>query len=108
MVFDQLLKLISKHEFETLTKQHYSSRAFRKASRWVQFVAMMMGQIADRNSLRDMLDNLSAQSHHLHHLGSRLLSHSRLLRINNDKPYQLYKAFFAKTASALSATCTWS
>jgi len=31
-VFSQLLKLIPRHEFETLAKQHHSGRAFRKAS----------------------------------------------------------------------------
>jgi len=95
-VFAQLLKLISRHEFETLAKQHHSGRSFRKASRWDQFVAMMMGQIAGRNSLRDMLDNLSAQAHRLYHLGSRVLSRSTLSRINNDKPYELYEALFGK------------
>ncbi|MES9921190.1 MAG: DUF4372 domain-containing protein, partial [Candidatus Thiodiazotropha sp.] len=68
-VFAQLLKLISRHEFETLAKEHHTGRAFRKNSRWSQFVAMMMGQLSGRNSLRDMVDNLGAQAHRLYHLG---------------------------------------
>ena len=95
-VFAQLLKLISRHEFETLAKQHHSGRSFRKNSRWAQLVAMMMGQISGRNSLRDMVDNLGAQAHRLYHLGSNLLSRSSLSRINNDKPYALYEALFGK------------
>ncbi|MET0003268.1 MAG: IS4 family transposase [Candidatus Thiodiazotropha sp.] len=95
-VFSQLLKLISRHEFETLGKQHHSGRAFRSISRWSQFVVMMMGQLSGRKSLRDMIDNLGAQSHRLYHLGSRMVSRSSLSRINNDKPYTLYEALFAK------------
>ena len=30
-VFSQLLKLIPRHEFETLAKQHHSGRSFRSA-----------------------------------------------------------------------------
>jgi hypothetical protein len=32
-VFSQLLKLIPRHEFETLAKQHHSGRSFRTATR---------------------------------------------------------------------------
>ncbi len=95
-VFSQLLKLIPRHEFETLAKQHHSGRSFRTASRWSQFVIMMMAQLAGRNSLRDIVDNISAQAHRLYHLGSAKLSRSNLSRINNDKPYALYEALFGK------------
>jgi hypothetical protein len=98
-VFAQLLKLISRHEFESLAKQHHTGRMFRSASRWSQFVAMMMGQLCGRNSLRDIVDNLGAQAHRLYHLGSRQLSRSSLSRINNDKPYGLYEALFGKLLS---------
>lgn len=93
-IFSQLLKLISRHEFESLAKQHHSGRKFRQATRWSQFVAMMMGQLSGRNSLRDMIDNLDAQAHRLYHLGSKTLTRSTLSRINSDKPYQLYEALF--------------
>lgn len=95
-VFSQLLKLVSRHEFETLANQHHSGRAFRTASRWSQFVVMMMGQISDRRSLRDMISNITAQAHRLYHLGSTALARTTLSRINNDKPYQLYEALFDK------------
>lgn len=95
-VFAQLLKLISRHEFETLAKEHHTGRAFRKNSRWSQFVAMMMGQLSGRTSLRDMVDNLGAQAHRLYHLGSRSIKRSSLSRINNDKPYTLYEELFQK------------
>lgn len=95
-VFSQLLKLIPRHEFETLAKQHHSGRAFRKASRWSQFVTLAMGQLSGRDSLRDIIDNMSAQAHRLYHLGSAKLSRSNLSRINEEKPYSLYEAMFVK------------
>lgn len=41
-ILSQILKLVPRHEFETLAKQHHSGRAFRKASRWSQFVSLTM------------------------------------------------------------------
>ncbi len=95
-VFSQLLKLIPRHEFETLAKQHHSGRSFRSASRWSQFVTMAMGQLSGRNGLRDIVENLSAQTHRLYHLGSARLSRSNLSRINENKPSALYEALFEK------------
>ena len=95
-IFSQILKLVPRHEFETLAKQHHQGRAFRTASRWSQFVTLAMAQLSGRNSLRDMVENVSAQAHRLYHLGSAKLSRSNLSRINEDKPYALYEALFGK------------
>ena len=55
-----------------------------------------MAQLFGRNSLRDIVDNMSAQMHRLNHLGSAKPSRSNLSRINEDKPYALYEALFGK------------
>jgi len=95
-VFAQLLKFVPRHEFETLANQHHCGRSFRTASRWSQFVTLAMAQLAGRNSLRDIVENISAQAHRLYHLGSAKLTRSNLSRINEDKPYALYEALFGK------------
>ena len=97
--FSQLLKLIPRHEFETLAKEHHSGRSFRKASRWSQFVTLSLAQLTGRSSLRDIVENTSAQAHRLYHLGSAKLSRSNLSRINESKPYTLYEALFGKLLS---------
>ncbi len=95
-VFSQILKLVPRHEFEALAKVHHQGRSFRTASRWSQFVCLSMAQLTGRNSLRDMVENISAQAHRLYHLGSAKLSRSNLSRINEDKPYALYEALFGQ------------
>ncbi len=60
---------------------------------------MSMAQLSGRNSLRDIVENISAQTHRLYHLGSAKLSRSNLSRINEDKPYILYEALFGKLLS---------
>ena len=99
-VIAQLLKLIPRHEFDTLENQHHTGRSFRKASRWSQFVTMMVAQLSARNSLRDIVDNMAAQIHKLYHLGTGKLSRTTLSRINEDKPYQLYEALLVYSLAA--------
>jgi len=95
-IFSQILKLVPRHEFESLANRHHSGRMFRTASRWSQFVTMSLAQLTGRSSLRDVVENVSAQEHRLYHLGSAKLSRSNLSRINEDKPYGLYEALFGK------------
>lgn len=94
-ILSQILKLVPRHDFERLAKMHHSGRTFRTASRWSQFVTMAIGQLSGRRSLRDLVDNVSAQQQRLYHLGSAKLSRSNLSRINEDKPHELYQALFA-------------
>lgn len=95
-VLAQLLKLVSRHEFEALAQQHHHGRRLRKISRWGQFVAMASAQLTGRSSLRDLLGNLSAQSHKLYHLGMGLISRSSLARVNEQQPCALYESLFFK------------
>lgn len=95
-VFAQLLKLISRHEFESLAKEHHHGQKLRKMNRWSQFVALATAQLSGRHSLRDIVFNLKAQCHRLYHLGCRQVTRSTLARVNEKQPYTLYEALFAK------------
>ena len=103
-VFAQLLKLVPRHEFEGLAREHGSGRKARKLTRWSQFVAMGMAQLAGRSSLRDIVSNLSAQSRKLYHLGAGEVSRSSLSRVNADKPWELYEALFGRLLSRCQAS----
>lgn len=98
-VLNQMLKIIPRHEFETLANRYHTGRKFRTASRWSQFVAMTVAQLSGRQSLRDVLDNLHAQAHRLYHMGCAMLSRANLARINENKSYELYESLFAKLLS---------
>ena len=93
-ILSQILKLIPRHEFESLAKTHHSGRSFRTASRWSQFTCLVIAQLSGRSSLRDIVDSMSVQMHRLYHLGCRVISRSNLSRMNEDKPYELYEALF--------------
>lgn len=65
-------------------------------SRWSQYVALCLAQVAGRSSLRDIVSNLSAQTAKLYHLGSARVTRTSLARINECQPYTLYEALFHK------------
>ena len=98
-IFSQLLKFIPRHEFEALANQHHSGQKLRKMSRWSQLVAMGMGQLSGRSSLRDIVANVSAQAKKLYHLGTSTVSRSSLARVNEKQPHTLYEALFGKLLS---------
>lgn len=95
-IFSQILKLVSRHEFETLARQHHHGGQLRKMNRWSQFVALSLAQLTGRVSLRDLVSSLSTQSHKLYHLGCRRVTRSSLARVNEQKTHMLYEALFEK------------
>jgi len=98
-ILNQILKIIPRHEFESLAIKHHSGRKFRTTNRWSQFTAIVLAQLSGRQSLRDIVENMKAQGHRLYHLGVGLMSKSNLGRINNDKPYKMYEELFGKLLS---------
>ena len=92
--FHQLLKPLSRHEFEGFAKQHHSGQKFRSATRWDQFIGMAMSQLSGRQSLRDIQSNLEAQQHKLYHLGAKTIPRSTLARLNEQQPAELYESLF--------------
>lgn len=98
-VFSQLLKLVSRHEFQKLANQHHKGQALRKISRWDQFVSLLMAQLSGRQSLRDIEANINAQGTNQYHLGVRRIARTSLARVNENQPYTLFEALFEKLVS---------
>ncbi|MCJ8312194.1 MAG: IS4 family transposase [Pseudomonadales bacterium] len=93
---NQLLKPISRHDFESLAKKHHTGQKLRSATRWDQFVAMSMSQLSGRQSLRDIESNLESQQNKLYHIGAKPIAKSTLARINENQPCELYEQLFYK------------
>ena len=100
-VFAQLLRLLPRHEFEAEAREHQYGQGLRVMSRWAQFVALGFAQLTGRQSLRDIVSNLSAQGRKLYHLGvTTAVSRSSLARVNAEQPHTLYEALFGRLLSA--------
>jgi hypothetical protein len=92
-----VVTFFKRHEFETLARKHHAGGQFRSFTRWTQFMAMLVGQLSGRKTLRDLVENLAVQSHKLYHLGMKKVPRTTLARVNEEQPHQLYKELFHKT-----------
>lgn len=95
-VLAQLLKLVPRHEFQSLSKEHHAGQRLRKTSRWDQFTALFMAQLSGRQSLRDIESNLLAQRHVLYHAGAKPVARTSLARLNEQQPHTLFEALFQR------------
>ena len=99
-VFVQLLRFLPRHEFDAEARQHQRGQGLRVMSRWAQFVALGLAQLTGRQSLRDIVSNLSTQGRKLYHLGvGTTVSRSSLARVNAEQPYTLYETLFGRLLS---------
>jgi hypothetical protein len=58
-------------------------------------MAMLIGQLSGRKSLRDITHNLKAQFKRLYHLGMKQTSRATLARVNENQPASLYQVIFS-------------
>jgi len=99
-VFAQLLRLVPRHKFDALAREHHVGAPLRRMSRWKQFVALLAAQLTGRQSLRDIEGMLASQRQRLYHLGSAPVARSSLARLNAEQPYTLFEALFQRLAAA--------
>ncbi len=93
-VLSQLLKLLPRLEFEKQANRVDGKRRSDALSRWSQFVALTIGQLGGRLSLRDIEATIRSQGEHRYHLGNQSISRSALGRANEQLDYRFYEGLF--------------
>ena len=102
-IFSQLMKLVSRHEFERVANRHHVGQIFRKTSHWDHFGALVVSQLGGKQSLRDIEANLRVQHSLLYHSGMNTISKSTLARLNEQQPSDLYQDLFYRLANRCKA-----
>ena len=100
-ILGQFLVLFPRHEFEKIRRAVQPKVHPRALSAWTQFVAVLSGQLAGRDSLRGMVDTLAPQRNKLYHLGMGSVSRAGLARANERTPTEL----FERASFALLSRC---
>ncbi len=95
-VLSQIVRIFPRHEFQALANKYHAGQKFRSFSRWTQFVALLTAQLTGRDSLRDIVENMTAQAEKLYHLGIKPFSRATLSRANEQQPHKLYEALFLR------------
>src|ERR1700730_14712661 len=82
---------------------HLEGGALWRMTRFSQFVAVATAHLAGRHSLRDVVANLEAQGPRLYHLGAKPVKRSSLARVNEKRPFTLYRRYSASSTPAAYA-----
>lgn len=93
-VLSQVLKYVPRLDFERAANAVDGRRRSDALSRWSQFVALALGQLSGRRSLRDIESALSVQRQHRYHIGHQSISRSALGRANERLDYRFYERVF--------------
>jgi DDE family transposase/uncharacterized protein DUF4372 len=93
-VFQQLLKLIPRAEFDQMVNRHAAERHARGFASWDQLVAMLFCQLGGAQSLREICDGLASMEGRMRHLGIDSPKRSTLAYANEHRPWQLFESIF--------------
>ena len=88
----QIMDHLPRHEFDRCVARYSGERYVKNFSCRDQFLAMAFGQLAYRESLRDVTTCLAAQRAKLYHLGFRSVpSKTTLARANERRDWRIYR-----------------
>ncbi len=94
-VFQQILKIFSRAEFEQLARKHGAERHARGFTCWNQLVAMLFCHLGRAQSLREICGGLASAEGKLNHLGiDTAPARSTLSYANAHRPWQLFESLF--------------
>jgi hypothetical protein len=96
IVFNQLLQLLPRHEFEKAVSLRQGDRYVKYFSCWQQFMTLLYAQIRSKDSLRDISASLNSQAQKFYHIGLTKISRSTLSDANNRRPYEAFEHLFYK------------
>ena len=68
-VFAQLVEFLNKDKFRHLVDKYGGNRYVKNFTCWNQLLALMFGQLSNRESLRDLVVALEAHRSKCYHLG---------------------------------------
>jgi hypothetical protein len=103
-VLSQLLQSVPRLEFEKLAQVHDGGRRSDALSRWSQFIALAVGHLGQRHSLRDIEAALTSDPKLHYHLGTRAVSKSALARANENLSADFYRDLFGELYARLQNT----
>jgi IS4 transposase len=93
-VFNQMLQLISRYEFEKAVQLYKTNKYSKGFSSWDHFVSLMFAQLSKQNGLRGVESGMNSFTKKLYHLGTKPVKRSTLSYANNKRNHHVFKALF--------------
>ena len=102
-IMTQLLQVFSRNNFHEAVKQTKAERHARGFASWDHFVAMLFCQLADAQSLREIIGGLTSCEGRLEQFGMKAPKRSTLSYANNHRPWELFRTVFYKVSEQCRA-----
>lgn len=93
-VFAQLASFLNRSKFNRIVTKYNGDKYVKHFTCWNQLLALMFGQLSNRESLRDLVIALDAHQSKCYHLGmGKNISRSSLARANQDRDYHIFEEY---------------
>ena len=93
-VFAQLASFLNRSKFNRIVAKYDGDKYVKHFTCWNQLLALMFGQLSNRESLRDLVIALEAHRSKCYHLGMcKNVSRSSLARANQDRSYLIFEEY---------------
>ncbi|MBR8705642.1 IS4 family transposase ISCARN70 [Bacteroides pyogenes] len=93
-VLAQLTSFLDRSKFNRIVAKYQGDKYVKSFTCWNQLLAMMFGQLCNRESLRDLIVALQAHQEKWHHLRlGKSVTRSNLSKANENKDYHIFEYF---------------
>ena len=93
-VFSQLTLFLDRNHFNYLVRKYEGDRYVKHFTCWNQLLALMFGQLSNRESLRDLIVALEAHSSKCYSLGmGKQVTRSNLAKANENRDCRFFEDF---------------
>ena len=94
-VFSQLIAFLDRNHFNYLTRKYDGNKYVKHLTCWNQLLALMFGQLCNRESLRDVIVALEAHRSKCFHLGlgRKPIAKTTLATANKNRDYRIFEEF---------------
>lgn len=93
-VFAQLVSFLDRNKYNRIVAKYQGDKYIKSFTCWNQLLVMMFGQLANRESLRDLIVATEAHCGKLYHLGmGKSVTRSNLAKANETRDYRIFEEF---------------
>ena len=94
-VFSQLTSFLDRNHFNYLVRKYDGDKYVKHLTCWNQLLALMFGQLSNRESLRDLIVTLEAHRSKCFHLGlgKKPIAKTTLATANQNRDYRIFEEF---------------
>ena len=93
-VLTQLTSFLDRSKFNRIVAKYQVDKYVKSFTCWNQLLAMMFGQLCNREGLRDLIVALQAHQEKWYHLGlGKSVTRSNLSKANENRDYHIFEDF---------------